>query len=43
MTPVTTAVSGPRTPSVRTLLPPDQVRPALISAVRKLDPRALLR
>jgi K+-transporting ATPase ATPase B chain len=40
---VTTAVSGPPTVSARNLLTPDQVRPALVASVRKLDPRALLR
>ncbi len=40
---MTTAVSGPPTVSARNLLTPDQVRPALVASVRKLDPRALLR
>ena len=40
---VTTAVSGPPAVSARTLLTPEQVRPALVASVRKLDPRTLLR
>ncbi len=40
---MSTAVSGPPTVSARTLLTPEQVRPALAASVRKLDPRTLLR
>ncbi|HJX43083.1 MAG TPA: potassium-transporting ATPase subunit KdpB [Geodermatophilus sp.] len=40
---MTTAVSGPPAVSARNLLTPEQVRPALVASVRKLDPRTLLR
>ncbi len=34
---------APRSSSSRSLLSPDQIRPALLGALRKLDPRALVR
>lgn len=38
-----TTLSGPRAVSARTLIGPDQVRPALLGALKKLDPRDQLR
>ena len=40
---MTTTLSGPPEVSARKLLTPEQVRPALSSSLRKLDPRALVR
>ena len=37
-----TTLSGPPVVSARNLLTPDQVGPALVGSVKKLDPRALL-